>query len=343
MTQQLTTTTTPTVGVLARWRTRWLGERDSVETQLADIARQGARMAHVAHVCASALLILFSAASFVALGGDTFAEIQARWSASRELNVAAAISLSVITLMVLAFDVGMLYAASMLRLLATRRAGLGEQWLHVLVMVSVAAIEAATYCYMAWRYEHPATALAWALIAVRAAAAPLLAVYLSMARPLPVTARDILAQAELASGAGVIRDVVREAQDQGAPLAHKIALYGASAVMRPDDRERLHAMLGVVQVQTPAAGVIITPEDPPRPPEPPAGRRPRALKQGSRKSAGRVLELAPPERRLRALLEAEPSLSVRALAKRAHTSQATASKHRRIWRAEAPPDAAAAQ
>src|SRR5260221_131520 len=237
MTQQLTTTTTPTVGVLARWRTRWLGERDSVETQLADIARQGARMAHVAHVCASALLILFSAASFVALGGDTFAEIQARWSASR----------------------------------------------------------------------------------------------------------DILAQAELASGAGVIRDVVREAQDQGAPLAHKIALYGASAVMRPDDRERLHAMLGVVQVQTPAAGVIITPEDPPRPPEPPAGRRPRALKQGSRKSAGRVPELAPPERRLRALLEAEPSLSVRALAKRAHTSQATASKHRRIWRAEAPPDAAAAQ
>src|SRR5260221_8250798 len=247
MTQQLTTTTTPTVGVLARWRTRWLGERDSVETQLADIARQGARMAHVAHVCASALLLLFSAASFVALGGDTFAEIQARWSASRELNVAAAISLSVITLMVLAFDVGMLYAASMLRLLATRRAGLCEQWLHVLVMVSVAAIEAATYMYMAWRYEHPATALAWALIAVRAAAAPLLAVYLSMARPLPVTARDILAQAELASGAGVIRDVVREAQDTNAPLAHKIALYGASAVMAAPDRARLEGMLAVVQ------------------------------------------------------------------------------------------------
>src|SRR5260370_39379335 len=146
-------------GRFARWRARWLGERDPVEAQLADIARQGARMAQVAHVCAAALLILFSAASFVALGGDTFAEIQTRWTAGHEVNIAAAISLSVITLMVLAFDVGMLYAASMLRLLATRRAGLGEQWLHVLVMVSVAAIEAATYCYMAWRYEHPAPAL----------------------------------------------------------------------------------------------------------------------------------------------------------------------------------------
>jgi hypothetical protein len=68
-----------------------------------------------------------------------------------------------------------------------------------------------------------------------------------MARPLPVTARDILAQAELASGAGVIRDVVREAQDTSAPLADKIALYGASAVMAAPDRSRLEGMLAVVQ------------------------------------------------------------------------------------------------
>jgi hypothetical protein len=267
---------TRSAGRLHAFRVRWLGDSDSVETQLADIARQGARMAHVAHVCAAALLILFSAASFVALGGDTFAEIQARWSAGHELNVAAAISLCVITLMVLAFDVGMLYAASMLRLLATRRAGLGEQWVHVLVMVSVAAIEAATYMYMAWRYERPATALAWALIGVRAAAAPLLAVYLSLARPLPVTARDILAQAELASGAGVIRDVVREAQDTSAPLADKIALYGASAVMASPDRSRLDGMLAVVQRRQDASvspAAIAAPaaqnedEDPhPRPP-----------------------------------------------------------------------------
>src|SRR5260221_12536133 len=101
--------------------------------------------------------------------------------------------------------------------------------------------------YMAWRYESPTTALAWALIVIRAAAAPLLAVYLSMARLLPVTARDILAQAELASGAGVIRDVVREAQDASAPLADKIALYGASAVMAAPDRARLEGMLAVVQ------------------------------------------------------------------------------------------------
>lgn len=59
--------------------------------------------------------------------------------------------------MILTFDVGMLYAASMLRLLATRRADLGERLVHVLVMVSVASVEASTYCYMAWRYERLGT------------------------------------------------------------------------------------------------------------------------------------------------------------------------------------------
>jgi hypothetical protein len=239
-------TRTRAIGRLHAWRVRWFGERDAVDAQLADMARQGAGMARIAHLCAAVLLVLFSAASFVALGGDTLTEILAGWRHG-QVDIPAAISLSVITLMVLAFDVGMLYAASMLRLLATRRAGIGERWVHVLVMVSVAAIEASTYVYMAYRYERPLTWLAWALIVVRAAAAPLLAVYLSMARPLPVTARDILAQTELASGAGVLRDVVSIANDASAPLADKVSIYGASAVMAPAERSRLDTLLAVVQ------------------------------------------------------------------------------------------------
>lgn len=298
--------------------TLWRRPTDPVERQLRDIARQGSGMALVAHLCATALLVLFSLASFVSLGGDTLTAILAEWHRGRGLDVPAAISLSVITLMVLAFDVGMLYAASMLRLLASRRAGAREQWVHVVVMCGVAAIEASTYAYMAWRYEAPATALAWGLIIVRAAAAPLLAVYLSMARPLPVTARDILAQAELASGAGVIRDVVRVAQDGAAPLDEKMALYGASAVMSHDDRRRLDAMLDVVgQMQAARDGALYLPaysapslpmpspilpsarsltgteEEPPQPPDPtpsPPGsrghRRPAPHDAAQRPSAG---------------------------------------------------------
>jgi hypothetical protein len=115
----------------------------------------------------------------------------------------------------------------------------------------VAVLEAGTYAYMAWRYETPVTAIAWALILSRALAAPLLSVYLAMARPLPVTARDILAQVEPASGLGLIRDAVTIANDASASLSQKVALFGASAVMTPQDRERLDGLLSAVEAQSP--------------------------------------------------------------------------------------------
>src|SRR6476660_4277254 len=70
-----------------------------------------------------------------------------------------------------------------------------------------------------------------------------------MARPLPVTARDILAQVELASGLGLIRDAVTIANDASASLSQKVALFGASAVMMSQDRERLDGLLAAVEAQ----------------------------------------------------------------------------------------------
>jgi hypothetical protein len=235
-------------GRLQTWRTRWFGERDDVADQLADIARQGSGMARLAHICASLMLVLFSAGSLVALGGDALLSVL-DGAQQGHMDVPAAISLGVSTLLVLCMDVAMLYAASMLRLLGMRRAEPRSMRLHRGVMATVAVLEAGTYAYMAWRYETPVSAVAWALILSRALAAPLLSVYLAMARPLPVTARDILAQIELASGLGLIRDAVTIANDASASLGQKVALFGASAVMTPQDRERLDGLLAAVESQ----------------------------------------------------------------------------------------------
>jgi hypothetical protein len=222
-------------GRLEAWRARWFGERDEVADQLADIAWQGSGMARLAHVCASLMLVLFSAGSLVALGGDALISVLS--GAERgHVDLPAAISLGVSTLLVLCMDVAMLYAASMLRLLGMRRAEPRSMRLHRGVMATVAVLESGAYAYMAWRYESPVSIVAWALILSRALAAPLLSVYLAMARPLPVTARDILAQVELASGLGLIRDAVTIAHDPSASLAEKVGLFGASAVMTPQDR-----------------------------------------------------------------------------------------------------------
>jgi hypothetical protein len=235
-------------GRLQTWRTRWFGERDEVADQLADIARQGSGMARLAHVCASLMLVLFSAGSLVALGGDALLSVL-DGAQQGHVDLPAAISLGVSTLLVLCMDVAMLYAASMLRLLGMRQAEPRSMRLHRGVMATVAVLEAGTYAYMAWRYETPISVVAWALILSRALAAPLLSVYLAMARPLPVTARDILAQVELASGLGLIRDAVTIANDASASLGQKVALFGASAVMTSQDRERLDGLLSAVEAQ----------------------------------------------------------------------------------------------
>jgi hypothetical protein len=235
-------------GRLQAWRARWLGERDLVADQLADIARQGSGMARLAHVCASLMLVSFSMGSLVALGGDALQNVVTGMR-NGWVDVPAIIGLAVSTLFVLCIDVAMLQAASVLRLLGMRRAESSSKLQHRLVMASVTMIEAGTYAYMAWRYETPVGLIAWALILARALAAPLLSVYLAMARPLPVMAKDILAQVELASGLGLIRDAVTIANDPSASLGQKVALFGASAVMTPQDRARLDALLVAVERQ----------------------------------------------------------------------------------------------
>src|SRR5258706_7078613 len=141
----------------------------------------------------------------------------------------------------------MLYAASMLRVLAARRAAPTEGRLHRWVLGTVAVLEAGTYAYMSWRYEAPGDVAAWGLILARALAAPLLSVYLSLARPLPVTARDMLALAERIAGEGVLRDLAHITADTRAPLAEKVGLYLAAAVVSPQDRARLDALLEAAQ------------------------------------------------------------------------------------------------
>lgn len=126
--------------------------------------------------------------------------------------------------------------------------GASEQLLHWIVISVVVITEASTYIYMAAIYERPKTTAEWAIIGLRGLTAPFLSVYLAMARPLPVTARDILAQSELAAGTGVIHDVTTIANNADAPLADKMMLYDASAVMGERDRARLGKMIAVAQI-----------------------------------------------------------------------------------------------
>lgn len=346
-------------------------KHDAVERSIRDIERQGSGMARIAHFFAVLLVVLFSLGSLVSLSGDSLTAVLAQWHATHALNIPAAISIAVSTLLVVAMDVGMLYSALMLRLLATRRAAKAEKRVHCTVMFGVALLESATYAYMGAVYEHPQDIVAWLLILSRALAAPLLSIYLSMARPLPVTSRDILAQAELASGMGVLRDVVRHASDETAALSDKVALYGASALMAPEDRARLDAMLTVVQRQIQPVMVReavpqVVPVSQPlpdgkllapvnlnevlytgNPPETAKQRHKRptslAAKRTSREAVltltdpdatPRQRKAETPEARCRKLLKKNPALSKKELARLAGVAESTAARWKRVVSAE---------
>jgi hypothetical protein len=186
----------------------WLWHRppvDPVEQTMRELARQGTTMARVAHLFATLMVVLFSLGSLVALSGDAFSAVITTLQHGGVPSIPEAISIAVSTLMVVCCDIGLVYAAMTLRVLRIRGSDEGRL-LHLAVLIGVSVIEASTYFYMSLLYEHPS---GWGLFLVvaRALTAPLLSVYLSMARAHRVTSRDILHQAELAQGIQLVRDV----------------------------------------------------------------------------------------------------------------------------------------
>lgn len=312
---------------------------DPVDVQLRDIARQGAGMSAVAHIFATVLLVLFSLASFVALAGDAFTRFL-RERAAGAIDIPSAISILVSILIVPAMDWGMLYAASTVRIMATRRRPGSAIWLHSAVVVVCCLVEGGAYIYMSALYEHPASAPAWAIITVRGLTAPLLAVYLSMAHPLPVTEQDILYQVEFAAGAGVIRDVVRLANDPDAPLARKMALYRSSAIMSADNGARLESMIAVLDSAPRAIAapdtVIVDQDAPPDPPDTPlhlvpVQARPRLTTADLNRARKRLEERARRDKAFR-FLDANPGATGKQLWQVLRCNRAEVGRLHREWR-----------
>ncbi len=362
------TTNTPSVqGVGMRLRAWLFGERDEVAAQLKEVANQGRGLARIAHFFAFLMIILLSLGSLVALSSDALTFVIGQWQAYGVTAriIPDAISVVIAVALVVAMDTGMLIAAASLRSLRSRRATIGEMWTHAAILVSVALIEAGTYLYMAWEYDQPHTIPAWVLLAGRAIMAPILGVYLSMAGPRPVVARDVLHHVELGVGTGFLRDAIRIANDADASLADKAQLYKAASVMTDADETRLDRVIGVLQqgdqkttrergyTQRPASGLYV-PQT-----QAASGARLRAVRSGTdaptdqppnaptdgasrgRQSRAplpfrkpRVAVKKPPERVAYDLLDSDPDASENTIMKAAGVGRPRAQQLRADWQRE---------
>ncbi|MGZ6321722.1 MAG: hypothetical protein ACXWQR_20770 [Ktedonobacterales bacterium] len=236
---------------------------EEVAAQLRDLERQGGGMARFAHWSAGALLVAFSLGSLLSISHAAFITFLAEWNAGR-FDIPDGISLVVNVLLVLACDVGLLYAASVLRVLIASEAPKSELRVHKWAMIGASVLESSTYLYLAWEFDRPSTVFLWLIMIARAVAAPLFAAYLSMARPLPVGPGDVAYHASLASGKGVVHDVATLAADPDASLARKVRIYRAAARMAPHDRTRFDAIVEAVSVPD-AVDMPTTPSGEPAP------------------------------------------------------------------------------
>jgi hypothetical protein len=211
-----------------------------IDAKLRAIERQGAGSVVFAHGLAYLLVIAFSAGSLIALAGDALRTFIAQ-AQHGVLDVPSLISFIVSFALVFAMDTSMVIAAATVRMLRQRHQdGLA---LHVAMIAGVCLVESATYLYMSYVYDHPVGWVAWTILTARAVSAPIVAVYLSLARTLPISARDINTQVEAVTGRGVLVDMTRIADDPAATTERKVALYRASAIMDETDAGRLDAII----------------------------------------------------------------------------------------------------
>ncbi len=250
--QQSPSTPAPATQIATQygWLTRlkrWIvGSRDPVDQQLHEVARQGAGMVRLAHFAGALIIISFSLGSAVGICSTLIDGITRNgpltWAAL-PLDIAFGVSL----LMVFGMDIASLYAAFVVRLLFTRRSPWGDYVWHVAMIVFASILESGTFAYMSWRYDNPAVMAVAVLILVRAIGAPIFALYLNMARQIPVGTSDMQYHSFLASGKGVIREVINIANDHTAPLAHKVELFAASYPMSDRERQSLDRLIEVTK------------------------------------------------------------------------------------------------
>lgn len=247
-----------------RWQRQQLSpeqaQQQRIDQRLRAIERQGTSGVHFGHALAYLLVFTFSVGALIALAGDALRTFIQQAQAGA-MDIPSLISFVVSFVLVFAMDTAMVRAAATVRMLRQRhQTGVG---VHVAVIAVVCVVESATYLYMSYEYDHPGRqVVVWTILAVRAVIAPIVAVYLSLGRQLPVSARDINTQVEVVTGRGVLVDMTRIADDPAATTERKVALYQASAIMDATDEQRLSR---IIEAERATRGELTAPAPTPQP------------------------------------------------------------------------------
>ena len=214
---------------------------DKVLAKLDRIEQENERSVKMDHRFGAIAVVTIAAAAMIGMSAESITHFFAKTAKPID-----AISFIIAFVAVIVMNRGLLAAARNIRRAESRgeTASQGDQR----TLYGVMLMEALSFGYMLSTFEHPSTAIQWALLVGRAVVLPYATVYLEQQREMPIDPQDIGIQTEIASGMGVLRDFVMSANDRNVPTALKVAYYQASATLTPEQDRKLSAMQTAAQV-----------------------------------------------------------------------------------------------
>ena len=117
------------------------------------------------------------------------------------------------------------------------------------IMYGVLGAESVSFGYALYLIDKPSTAIAWILIAIRSLIFCYVVMYLEMQREHAIDTIDMITQAEIGQGYGMLDELVDRAYDTDIPLALRMQSYQATATLHPDMALKLSAIVAASQAQ----------------------------------------------------------------------------------------------
>lgn len=240
------------------WYGVW-GEPDEGKRELKQAMSHGAAVLALARAWAIPLMVFFSIGALVTLGGVPLEHNLALIEAGQPPDWVELGGLVVTVMFVIGMDLAMITASIFLNDARARGAQFGEVWKLWALMLSVGALEAATFIKMVANYEHPTSAYDWGLLIARGVLAPIIAVFLSLATERAVSRDDVVRLLQVRSGEGLLtwlEQTLAIMRDKGVEAMDASHLFGFFALVNGATQEQLDwdkRVMAVMEQMAPAS------------------------------------------------------------------------------------------
>lgn len=220
--------------------------KSDAKRKLLKIRREGEKSASTAHRYSSVGIVVIAAMALFGLSHEDIVKLL-NTPPGQHINIGQLVPLAVIFVSIVVMNVGQLVAARSKRRSESR--GEAVKSIDKQIMYGVLGAESLSFGYALWLIDQPHTIIQWLLLIIRSALFTYTVMYLEIQREQPIDTVDMITQAEIGQGYGMLDELVERAYDTDLPLALRMQSYQATATLEPQMERKLQAMVAASQAQ----------------------------------------------------------------------------------------------